>query len=156
MNDLEECEILTRQELIPTRRGTPGWSGPKDQQNKTDKFLSVFGAMYVLVNSKKGKGKVLKEHILKDIAPLGFDTRIEEIQVQHQQAIKEKDAMIALINDNLQDRNSQIQAIKYDNVALQAQRDVLRTSHKNVKTSLPILRHVMFLMQKIQAKTTLL
>ena len=112
--------------------------------------------MYVLVNSKKGKGKVLKENILKDIVPLGFDTRIEETQVQHQQAIKEKDAMIALINDNLQDRNSQIQAIKYDNVALQAQRDVLRTSYKNVKTSLPILRHVMFLMQKIQAKTTLL
>ena len=156
MNGQENCKILTRQELIPTRRGTPGWFGPKDQQNKTDKFLSVSGAMYVLVNSKKGNGKALKEHILKGIVPLGFDTRIEEIQVQHQQAIKEKDAMIALINDDLQDRNNQIQTIKYDNVALQAQRDVLRTSYKNVKTSLPILRHVMFLMQKIQAKTTLL
>ena len=44
LNDLEKCEMLTRQELIPGRRGTPGWSGPKDQQNKTDKFLSVFGS----------------------------------------------------------------------------------------------------------------
>ena len=38
LNDLEKCEILTRQELVPTRR----WSGPKNQQNKTDKFLYVF------------------------------------------------------------------------------------------------------------------
>ena len=32
----------------------------------------------------------------------------------------------------------------------------IRTSYKNFKTSLPILRYVMFLMQKIQAKITLL
>ena len=31
----------------------------------------------------------------------------------------------------------------------------ISTSYKNVKTLLPILRHVMFLMQKIHAKTTL-
>ena len=54
LNDLEKCcEILTRQELIPTRHGTPGWSGPKGQQKKTVKFLSYFGVMYVIVNSKK-------------------------------------------------------------------------------------------------------
>ena len=47
LNDLEKCEMLTRQELIPSRRGTPGWSRPKCQQNKTDKFLSAFGVMYV-------------------------------------------------------------------------------------------------------------
>ena len=39
LNDLEKCEMLTRQELIPSRLGTPGCSGPKDQQNKTDTFL---------------------------------------------------------------------------------------------------------------------
>ena len=43
LNALEKCEILTRQELIPTQRGTPDWSGPKDQQNKTDKFLNLWG-----------------------------------------------------------------------------------------------------------------
>ena len=53
LNDLEKCEILTRQELVPTVRRTAGWSGPKDQQNKTDKFLSVFGVMYAIVNSQK-------------------------------------------------------------------------------------------------------
>ena len=103
-----------------------GWYGPKDQQNKTDKFLSFFGVMYVIVNSRKDKGKALKEHILKDIVPRGFDARIEEIQGQHQLAIEEKDAGIALMNDDLQDLDNQIQAVKYENVALQAQRDVYK------------------------------
>ena len=125
LNGLKKCEI-TRQELIPTRRGTPGWSGPKDQQNKTDKFLSIFGVMYVIINSKKDKAKALKEHFLKDIVPRGFDVRIEEIQGQHQQAIEEKDAVIALKNDDLQGRDNQIQAIKYEKVALHAQRDVYK------------------------------
>ena len=30
LNDLERCGILTRQELVPTRRGIPSWSGPKE------------------------------------------------------------------------------------------------------------------------------
>ena len=79
LNGLEKCEILTRQELLPTRHGTPGWSGPKDQQNKTDKFLSAFGVMYVIVKSQKDKGKTLKKHILKDIVPRGFDAKIEDL-----------------------------------------------------------------------------
>ena len=45
------------------------------------------GALYVTVNSQKDKGKPLKKHILKDIVPGGFDTRIKEIQEEHQQAI---------------------------------------------------------------------
>ena len=80
--------------------------------------------MHVIVNSKKDKGKALKEHILKDIVPRGFDVRIEEIQKKHQDAIKGKDTVIALINDDLQGTDDQIQAIKYENVALQAQKDV--------------------------------
>ena len=50
--------------------------------------------MYVIVNSKKNKGKVLKDHILKDIVPSGLDARIEEIQERHRQAIKEDCSMI--------------------------------------------------------------
>ena len=90
LNGLEKCEILTRQELAPTRRTTPVWSGPKDQQNKTDKFPSVFGVMCVIVNSQKDKGKALKEHILKYIVPSGFDARIEEIQEKYQRALEKK------------------------------------------------------------------
>ena len=77
MNDFEKCEILTTQELVPTRCNTSLWSGPKGHQNKTDKFLSVFGVMYVIVNSKKDKDKALKDHILKEIVPRGLDARIE-------------------------------------------------------------------------------
>ena len=80
--------MLTRQEFVPTRRSTPPWPGPKDQQNKTEKFLSFLGAMYAIVNSRKEEGKALKEHILEDIVPRGFDARIEEIQGHHQQAIE--------------------------------------------------------------------
>ena len=39
-------------------------------------------------------------------------------------AIEEKDAALSLLTDDLQDCNNQTQAIQYENVALQAQRDV--------------------------------
>ena len=136
LNDLKKCEKLTRHELVPTLSSTSGWSGPKDQQNKTDKFLSVFGIMYVIVNSRKDKGKALKEHILKDIVPHGFDARIEKIKEKHRQAIEEKDAALALLNDDLQNREYEMWHCKH-------KRMYIRTSYKNVKTSLPILGHVM-------------
>ena len=104
LNGLEKCEMLTRQELVPGWGTTRCWPGPKDQQNKTDNFLSVFGVMYAIVNSPKDKSKALKEHILKEIMPLEFDARIEKMQEQHQQAITSRD--------------NQIQAIQYENVAL--------------------------------------
>ena len=56
--------------------------------------------MYIIVNSKKGKGKVFKDHILKDNVPRRLEARTEEIQEKHQQAIEEKDATIALLNDD--------------------------------------------------------
>ena len=85
-----------------------------------------FLTLYVVVNSQKDKGKAPKKHILKDIAARGFDVRIEEIEEKHQRAIEEKDAAIALLSDDLQDRDNQIQAIQYENVTLQAQRDVYK------------------------------
>ena len=109
------------------------WPGSKDQQNKTDKFPSVLGVMYVAVKSQKYKDKALRKHILKDIVPRGFDAKIEDLTSRaqaldftneeerqaYQQAIEEKDATIALLNDNLKNR-------QHDNVALQAQRDVYK------------------------------
>ena len=107
LNGLENCEIHTRQELVPTRCSTPGWSGPKDQQNKTDKFPSVYGVMHAIVNSRKDKGKALKEYVLKDIISRGFGARIKETQEDHQQAIEEKDAAIAWLNDDIRNREYQ-------------------------------------------------
>ena len=51
--------------------------------------------------------------------PCGLDARIEEIQEKHRQVIEEKDAAIALLNDDLKNR-------EHDNVALQPQRDVYK------------------------------
>ena len=68
--------------------------------------------MYVIVNSKKYKGKALKEHILKDIVPRGFDAKIEGIQEKHQQAFEEEDATIALLNDDLKNRDMRTWAYK--------------------------------------------
>ena len=84
-----------------------------------DIFILLTDALYVVVNSWNNKGKAFKKHILKDIVPRGFDARIEEIQEKHRRAIEEKDAALALLNDDLQNR-------EYENVALQAQRDVYK------------------------------
>ena len=65
---------------------------------------------------------MLKKHIV----PRGFNIRIEEIQGKHRQAIEEKGTTIALLNDDLKNRDNQIQVIQYENVALQAQRDVYK------------------------------
>ena len=111
-------------------------------------FISLTGALFVTVNSRKDKGKALKKHTLKDIVPCGFEAKIEEIQEKHQHAIEEKDATIALLNDDLQDLNMKMW--------FTGTKGYIRTSYKNVKTSLPILEHIMSLAQKIQAKTTLL
>ena len=85
---------------------------PREDVQNHDIFISLTGPLYVVVNSQKDKGKALKEHILRDIAPRGFDARIEEIQEKHQRAIEEKDAAIALLNDDLKNR-------EYKNVGLQ-------------------------------------
>ena len=150
-----KCKVLTRQELEPIRRATPGWCRPKDQQNKTDKFLSAFGVMHVIVKFQKDKGKALRKHILKDIVPRRFDAKIEDLTTRekaleftneedcqvHQQAIEEKDAAIALLNDDLKN-------CEHDNVALQAQRDVYKEQLQKCQDIITYL--------KIQPKTTLL
>ena len=100
LEGLDKCEILTRQELVPTPHGIGGWSGSKNHQNKTDKFLSVFGVMYVIIKNKKPKGKALKKHILNDIVPRGLDGRIEEIQGKQTMTIKYKPLSLQMKNIN--------------------------------------------------------
>ena len=78
-------------------------------------FISLTGTLHVIVNSRKDKVKALKRRILKDIVPRGFDARIEEIQEKQQQAIEEKDAALALLTNDLQARDNQIQALEFTN-----------------------------------------
>ena len=51
----------------------------KEVAQDHDIFISLTGALYVVVHSQKSKGRALKKHILKDIVPRGFDVRTEEI-----------------------------------------------------------------------------
>ena len=83
IEELDTQEMLERDDIKAMVSNPYPWPGPKDHQNKTDKFLSLLGVMHVIVKSKKNKGKALKKHILKDIVPRGFDGRIEEIKEKH-------------------------------------------------------------------------
>ena len=62
-------------------------------------------------------------HIRKKLT----DKMVDDLRHEHQHAIEEKDAALALINDDLEDRDNQIQAIQYENVTLQEQQDVYHT-----------------------------
>ena len=55
-------------------------------------------------------------------------------------AIEEKDAALALLNDDLQNRNNQIQAIQYENVALQTQKDVYQAQLQRCQDIITHLR----------------
>ena len=116
LDKLNECEMCTRNDFEPTRSNTPGWSGPKDQQNKTDIFLSVYGVMHVIVGSRKSKGKKLKEWVMSDIIPRGFNAIIAE----KQQALENKDLIIhqnestiAILNDDLDERQREYAILEY-------------------------------------------
>ena len=86
LDGLDSGEIKSRSAFGSTPRSTGGWSRPKGEQNKT----SVYGVMHVIVNSRKSKGKALKEWVLKDVVPRGFNKMIEE-----------KNMQLALLNDDL-------------------------------------------------------
>ena len=54
--------------------------------------------------------------------------------------IEEKDAALALLTDDLQDRNNRIQAIQYENVALQAQKDVYQAELQKCQDTITHLK----------------
>ena len=83
-------------------------NSPWEDAQGYDIFISLTGALYFTVNSRKEKTKALQKHILKDIVPRGLDARIEEIQGKHQQAIEEKDNKIQSLqftNEKHQQKN---------------------------------------------------
>ena len=68
---------------MQAERGIRSMDPLREDAQDHDIFISLTGALYIIVNSRKDKGKALKKHILKDIVPRGFDARIEEIQEEH-------------------------------------------------------------------------
>ena len=77
LKNLDECDIITKQDLESTQKTARGWSGPNNLQNKTDKFLSVYGVIYTIVNSPNKKGKVLIKWIVEYTIPWGLNEKIE-------------------------------------------------------------------------------
>ena len=78
-------EDIRSQAFLQTEGGIRSMVPPlpsfsREDTQEHDIFISLTGALYVIVNSQKDKGKALKKHILKDIVPHGFDARTEEIQ----------------------------------------------------------------------------
>ena len=118
LRHLDECEERARSTFNPLPCSTRCWSGPKNQQNKTDKFLSVYGVMHVVVNSRKSKGKELKDWILRDVIPQGVNKLMEE---EHQKAIDEKDMQIALLDDDLVESQDLARQLEFSNTGMQGE-----------------------------------
>ena len=129
VEDLDKCEMPTRNDIKTIRHDMGVWSGSKDHQNKTDKFLSVFGVMYVIIKSQKDKGKAIKKHILKDIVPRGLDARIEEIQGEHQQAITDRDNQIKALEFTNEKNQQKILRLNKEIDDLIANRHVARREY---------------------------
>ena len=74
---------------------------------------------YFLLKCKMDEAEPFIEWVVETILP-------QEVR-KLASAIEEKNAALALLNDVLRDRENQIQAIQYENGALQSQRDVYQT-----------------------------
>ena len=116
---------------------------PKDLQ-KHDIYTNEERVYELLFSSQQPKAKDSRRHCFDVLFPRvrqqlsdtshvmkieGLTSCVQDLEITneaHQQTIEDKDVVIAFMNDDLQDRDNQIQAIKYDNVALQAQRDVYK------------------------------
>ena len=78
------------QDFLQAEGGIRSMDPPEEDAQDHDFFISLTGALYVTVSSRKDKGKALKKHILKDIVPRGFDARIEEIHENINKTLKKK------------------------------------------------------------------
>ena len=73
-------------------------------------FVSITGALYLITNSRKDKGKVLKENILRDIILRGL-----------MQGLPKYKKSITQLQQIIHERDNRIQAIQYKNVGLQGE-----------------------------------
>ena len=89
---------------------------PKDSR-KDDYYINEEGMYEIVFSSQQPKAKDFRRHCFNVLFPQIRQQLANKMKEDHQQAIEEKDAAIALLNDHLQNR-------EYENVALQAQKDV--------------------------------
>ena len=90
------------------------WS--KDSK-KYNIYISEEGMYELLFSSQQSKAKDFRKHYCNVLFPHARQQLTSKMKEGHQQAIEERDAAIALLNDDLQKR-------EYESVAMQAQKDV--------------------------------
>ena len=78
------------------------------------------GMYELLFSSQQSKAKDFRRHCCNVLFPHVREQLTNKMKEDNQQAIEEKDAAIALLNDDLKNR-------EYENMVLQAQRDVYQT-----------------------------
>ena len=96
---------------------------PKDSQ-KFDIYINEEGMYELLFSSQQPKANEFRKHYCNVMFPHVRQQHTNKMKEDHQQAIGEKDAALALLSDDPPDCENQIQAITVEHVALQEQRDV--------------------------------
>ena len=94
-------------------------SWPKDLQ-KYNIYINEKGTYELVFSSQEPKTKNFRKHCCNVMFSQIHQQLMNKMKEGHQQTIEEKDAALALLNDDLQNR-------EYENVALQAQRGVYQT-----------------------------
>ena len=83
---------------------------PKDSQ-QYDIYINDKGMYEIVFSSQQLQAKDFKKHCCNVLFPQVRQQLTKKMKEKHQQAIEEKDATLALLTDDLQDRDNQIQAI---------------------------------------------
>ena len=96
---------------------------PKDSR-KDDYYIIEEGTYELLFSSQQPKAKDFRKHCCNVMFPHIHQQLTEKLEEDHQQAITGIQREHQLV---ITDRDDQIRAIQYENVALQTQRDAYQT-----------------------------
>ena len=105
------------------------WS---QDSRKDDYYINEEGRYEIVFSIQQSKAKDFRRHGCNVLFPHVRQQLTNKIEEDHQQAIEEKDATIALLNDDLQNR-------EYENVALQAQRDIYQAELQRCQDTITYL-----------------
>ena len=105
---------------------------PKDLQ-KYDIYINEEGMYEIVFSSQEPKAKDFRRHCCNVLFPHVWQQLTNKIKEDHQQTIEEKDATIALLNDNLQNR-------EYENVALPTQKNVYQAELQKCQDTITHLK----------------
>ena len=112
---------------------------PKDSQ-KFDIYIKEEGMYELLFSSQQPKAKDFRKYCCNKLFPHVQQQLTNKMQAEHHLAIEEHEQAIALLNDDLQERDNQIQGIQYENVALQSQRDAYQGHLQRCEDTITHLR----------------